>query len=175
MSRKHFLTAVALVAFVLSARILPHPANFAPLTAVAIFSGSLFPRRYAALIPLVAAVLSDIFLGFYNVMPIVWACYLLIALASGRWLKQSSVLRGASLTVAASVFFFVATNLAVWAFSGMYTPNLHGLAHCFTLALPFFRNSLLGDLVYTASLFGTYGVVRMILRTQPAHPKVVAQ
>jgi len=166
MNRKQFLIATALVAFVFCSRLLPHPANFAPLTAVAIFSGSLFPRRFAVFVPVAAAVLSDVFLGFYNVMPIVWACYLLIALASSRWLKQASILRGASFTVAASVFFFATTNLAVWAFSGMYTHNINGLSQCFTLALPFFRNSLLGDLIYTASLFGCYSFAQAYAHTK---------
>lgn len=160
MNRKYLIALSSLVVFGVSARLLPHPDNFAPLTALAIFSGSLFPRRYAAFVPLLAAVLSDIFLGFYDIMPIVWACYLLIALASNRWLKQPSFLGGFAFTVGASLSFFVITNLAVWAFSNMYAHTTAGLVECFTLALPFFRNSLLGDLVYVTSLFGLYAAVR---------------
>lgn len=160
MSRKYFIAALALIVFGVSVRLLPHPDNFAPLTALAIFSGSLFPRRYAAFVPLVAAVLSDIFLGFYNIIPIVWGCYLVIALASNRWLKRPSLLQGFAFTIGSSVFFFVVTNLAVWIFGGMYAHTFAGLSECFTLALPFFRNSLLGDLVYTTSLFGLYAAAK---------------
>jgi hypothetical protein len=168
--KKYVGIALALVVFGVALRLLPHPANFAPLTALAIFSGSFLPRRYGLAVPLLAAVISDIFIGFYGIMPIVWACYLIIALASGRFLRHPTVLSGLGFTVAASGFFFVSTNFAVWLFGGMYPHTLAGLQQCYLLAIPFFRNSLLGDLTYTGSLFALATLAVMIVR--PKHTTV---
>lgn len=81
---------------------------------------------------------------------------MLIALASSYWLKRPRFLKGVLFTLSASVFFFVVTNFAVWAGSGIYAHSFGGLVSCFTLALPFFRNTALSDALYTAALFGMY-------------------
>jgi hypothetical protein len=167
MKRQYLLIALGLAVFGIILRLLPHPDNFAPLTALAIFSGSILPRRYGAWVALAAAIISDAFIGFYSIMPIVWACYLIMALASNRWLKKPSFLSGFGFTVAASTFFFIVTNLAVWLFGNMYAHTFAGLIQCYALAIPFFRNSLLGDLTYVASLFCFLALVRVL-----AAPKI---
>jgi hypothetical protein len=148
--------ALCLIAIGVALRIMPHPANFAPIAALAIFGGAVLPRKSAIWVPLGAMVLSDAVIGFYSLMPLIWACYLLIALASSHWLRQRSLRRGVALTLSASVFFFAVTNFGVWLTSGMYTHNWSGIVSCYTMALPFFRNTLLSDLVYTGALFGIY-------------------
>lgn len=175
--KKQLLLVAALITYVIVTRLLPHLNNFAPLMAVAIFSGAYMSRRMAIGTALAAAVLSDILLGFYtpSVMFVVWACYALVALSSSQWLKQPKLVRGGLFTVAGSVFFFVATNFAVWAGSGMYAHSLAGLERCFAMGVPFFRNSLLGDLFYTGALFGIAALVSALLHrslkssTQPQH------
>jgi hypothetical protein len=155
-SRRQLLLAAALVAYAVSLRLLPHPANFAPLTAVAIFGGAYLSKRLSVAMVLAAAIVSDMLVGFYGlgVMLAVWACYVLITLASHRWLRRRpTVLAGGLMTVSSSLFFFAVTNFAVWADGGLYAHNLTGLERCFVMALPFFRNSLGGDLFYTATLF----------------------
>lgn len=151
-------TALSLVALGAGARLLPHPANFAPIGAIVIFGGAVLPKRLAVWVPLVALMASDLVIGFYDIMPIVWACYGVVALAGNRWLRRPTLLRGGLLTVCASLFFFVVTNCAVWAASGMYAHTFAGLAQCYAMALPFFRNSLLSDLLYTGVLFSVYTV-----------------
>jgi hypothetical protein len=142
-------------------RLLPHPANFAPITAVAIFGGAMLPRKLALWVPLSAMMISDMVIGFYNIMLVIWGCYALIALASSLWLRKPNFRRGATLTVSASVFFFIVTNFAVWAAGGMYAHTWAGLVQCYNMALPFFRNTALSDAFYTASLFSLYALVRM--------------
>jgi hypothetical protein len=91
-------------------------------------------------------------------MPLIWACYLLIALASSKWMRPASLRKGVVLTLSSSVFFFVVTNFGVWLTSGMYVHNWSGIVSCYTLALPFFRNTLMSDAVFTAALFGIYAL-----------------
>ncbi|HSX42955.1 MAG TPA: DUF6580 family putative transport protein [Candidatus Saccharimonadales bacterium] len=150
--------ACALIAVAVCLRLLPHPANFAPVAAIALFGGTVLPRYIAPWVPLGAMATSDLFLGFYDIISITWACYVLIALASSQWLQRPTVRRVGVMTLLASLFFFVATNFAVWAAGTMYTHDLAGLVQCYELALPFFRGTLVSDLVYTASLFGLYAL-----------------
>jgi hypothetical protein len=155
---KKYQIAITLVLITLAVvmRLLPHPANFAPVTAIALFGGATLPRRYAVLAPLLAMMISDTLIGWYSLMPVTWGCYALIALASSIWLRGHSIGRGISLTAGSSVFFFLVTNFAVWVGGGLYVHNLAGLERCFVMALPFFRNTALSDMLYTASLFGLY-------------------
>jgi len=150
--------ALCLIVIGVSLRLLPHPANFAPIAAISIFGGSVLPRKLAVWVPLVAMMLSDVVIGLYSLMPVIWGCYALIALASSLWLRQPTLLKGAVLTVSSSVFFFVVTNFAVWLASGMYPHSWSGIVACYTLAVPFFRNTLLSDAIYTSALFGVYAL-----------------
>jgi len=170
---KKYQIAITLVLITLAVvmRLLPHPANFAPVTAIALFGGATLPRRYAVLAPLLAMMLSDTLIGWYSLMPVTWGCYALIALASSVWLRGRGLGRGVALTAGSSVFFFAVTNFAVWAGGGLYPHTLAGLERCFVLALPFFRNTALSDMIYTAGLFSLYllatRAATKLLRTQP--------
>jgi len=150
--------AFSLIAIGISLRLLPHPANFAPITAIAIFGGAVLPRRAAVWVPLAAMMVSDLFIGFYDIIWVTWACYAVIALASHYWLRTLTLRRGVAVTLSASLFFFIVTNFAVWAASGMYAHTWHGFIQCYIMAVPFFRNTLASDLVYTAVLFGLYAL-----------------
>jgi len=59
---------------------------------------------------------------------------------------------GASLL--GSILFFLITNWAVWAFGELYTKDVSGLIMSYGMGLPFFRNTLLGDLFYVCVFFG---------------------
>lgn len=160
--REHAVAGVAVLSIGLAvlARILPHPANFAPVAAVAILGGAVLPRRLAIITPVLAMVVSDVIIGMYDwrIMCTVWVCYGVTAYASSRVLKKPTVVRGMALTLAASCFFFVVTNFAVWAASGMYAHTWQGLASCYYFALPFFRNTILGDTFYVMILFFVFVV-----------------
>lgn len=149
--------AICLILIAISLRLIPHPPNFAPIAAVAIFGGALLPRRFAIAVPLAAIVATDFIIGFHDLILVTWGSYALIALGSNILLsKRHSFLRGVSVTLASSIFFFVTTNFAVWLTSGMYARTWNGLIECFTLALPFFRNTLASDLFYVSAMFGLY-------------------
>lgn len=163
--------AVGLTALAAILRILPHPANFAPVTAMAIFGGAILPRRLAIWVPLGTMMISDLVIGWHHLIPLTWGCYALIGLTSSYVMKKPNLVRGLSITMASSVFFFVATNLAVWQWDKMYDHTWSGLGQCFTMALPFFRNTALSDLFYTAVLFGTYYLISRASRRMMVHKK----
>ncbi len=144
-------------------RLLPHPPNFAPIAAIALFGGVYLSRKFALGIPILAMLVSDIFIGFYKpvVMASVYGSFVLCGLI-GLWLKKhkkAGTIIGSSLLC--SVLFFIITNFAVWAFTPWYTKTLAGLVQCYVLALPFFRNTLLGDIFYVGVFFGVYELVRV--------------
>ncbi len=146
-------------------RLVEHAPNFTPLAATAIFAGFFFRSRMLALtVPIAALAISDLLgAGFYDarIMIAVYACIAVPALVGrfvrGRWMPVRVL--GASL--AASVLFFAVTNFAHFLFTPMYEKSLAGLLECYTLALPFFRNTLLGDLSWSFLFFGAYAVLPM--------------
>src|SRR5579859_4959221 len=127
-------TGIAAVLVLLAAalRILPHPWNFTPIGAMAIFSGSLFRNRWAAvLLPLAALFAGDLFVGFHKLMFAVYASFAL-SVAIGRWLAESrTVVRIGGAVFLGAAQFYVLTNLAMWAIAGFYPKTSVGLAACY--------------------------------------------
>ena len=161
----NLITAILIILFAALSRIIPHPANFAPIAAIALFSGAYLNKKYACVIPIAAMLLSDIILGFHSGMIWVYGSFVIIAFM-GLWLKNNKkLLRIAGTTIASSVLFFVVTNFGVWT-GGMYGYTFNGLIECYTMAIPFFRNSVAGDVLYVAVMFGLYELVtRYVFRT----------
>ena len=145
-------------------RLVPHPPNFSPIDAMALFSGAYLGRRWMAFAaPLAALFLSDLVLGFYHGMVTVYATVALIVVI-GWWLSSSrSPLRIAAAALAGSVTFFVITNFGMWLFSGFYPLTSAGLAACYVAAIPFFQNTVAGDLFYAALLFGGFRIAELML------------
>jgi len=147
-------------------RVLPHPANFAPIAAMAIFGGVYLGKKQAFIIPLAAMIVSDVFIGFDSV-PMRIAVYgsFIISVLIGLWLKNHKNAKNIILgTLLSSVIFFSVTNFAVWAFGSMYPKSLAGIFECFALAIPFFRNTILGDMFYSGAFFGGYEFIRNLLK-----------
>lgn len=159
-STAHVLLLIALTVAVALSRLLPHPPNFSPVEAVALFGGAVFASRYVALlVPLAAMLLSDAFLGFHSGMWLIYGCMAVIALAGTFMRGRITALRVLGSGIGAAVFFFVVTNFAVWAGSGMYALSFDGLLTCYVAAIPFFANSLAGVLVYSLVLFGAHALL----------------
>ncbi|HEY4509919.1 MAG TPA: DUF6580 family putative transport protein [Candidatus Paceibacterota bacterium] len=163
---KKFLVTFLLFATAISvaARLLPHPANFTPMAALALFAGVYAAKvsKWYLLLPLGAMLVSDLFVGFYEwqTMAVVYASFfaigligLLTRMCETRFHTFYAVILAA---VSGSVLFYLTTNFAVWAFSGMYAPTLDGLMFSYYMGLPFFKFTLLGDLFYVFLFFGIY-------------------
>lgn len=156
MNKTRFTLLAGMILAASASRLIPHPPNFTPIAALALLGGASFAdKRAAFLVPLAGLFLSDLVLGFYAITPIVYGSFALIV-CLGFWLRRrQSVWRIAGASVIGAVLFFVVTNLGVWAFDTLYPKTLNGLADCYVAAIPFFRNTLLSDLLYSALLFGS--------------------
>lgn len=153
--------AVSIVVLAAASRLVKHPFNFTPVAAMAIFAGCYLDRKWAVILPLAAMFVSDYFIGFYD-WPVMASVYAGIAAAFfiGRLIskrkKWYNIIAG---SLSASIIFFIVTNFSVWAFFAWYPHTLAGLLNCFALALPFFRNTIMGDVIYTTVFFGVYETV----------------
>ncbi len=155
----NFRIAALLAAIACAAvfRLVPHPPNFSPIAAMALFSGAYLPRRALAFAaPLAALFLSDLVLGFYPGIAFVYASVALTVVIGWAISTKRSAPRIASAAVAGSVLFYVLTNFGTWLTTDMYPKTIEGLAACYVAAIPFFQNTLAGDLVFTALLFGVF-------------------
>jgi hypothetical protein len=149
------------------ARLLPHPPNVTPIAAMALFGGAyLANRKLAFALPLLAMLLSDLVLGltiYGKVLlfsqPAVYLCLLATVAIGGLIRSSKSWWTVAVASLGSSVMFFLATNFAVWAFESLYPRNWSGLIACYTAALPFFRNSMAGDLCFAVILFGGFALL----------------
>ena len=145
-------------------RLLPHPWNATPMGALFLFSGATFrSKRDSLLIPLGALLFSDflvvhfIYDGKYAwFTPYTWAGFLLVGLIGWALRERITFARVAAGSLAGAVTFFLVTNFGVWASWKMYPPTWAGLTACYVAALPFLRDTLLGDLSYAAIMFGSY-------------------
>jgi hypothetical protein len=138
-------------------RLIPHPPNFAPIAAMALFSGAYFNKKsFAFAVPLAAMFLTDAIIGFHSSMWIVYLSFALIVVIGMFMLKKISIKNVIVASVTASISFFLITNFGVWAFGTMYPKNIAGLIECYIAAIPFIQNTLLGDLFYSGIMFGIF-------------------
>jgi general stress protein CsbA len=160
------ILAIIIVVIGVLLRIIPHMPNFAPVAAVALFSGVYFSKKMAIALPVILMLVSDIFIGFYEpkLMISVYASFILCGLL-GFWLKNHKKWRmilGCS--ICSSFVFFILTNFTVFAFTPWYPKTIFGITKCYLMALPFFRNTLLGDLFYTGVFFGAYELADILAK-----------
>ena len=173
MNKNRYTVLAGMVLTAALARLIPHPPNFSPIAALALFSGASFgSKRAAFLVPLAGLVLSDLVLGFYAVTPVVYGSFALIT-CLGFWVRRNQNLT--RLTVAAiagAVLFFALTNFGVWLFDTLYPRTLVGLTDCYIAAIPFFWNTLRSDLLYSTLLFGSLLIAEkrwpMLAQTAPS-------
>lgn len=134
-----------------------HPANFSVVGALALFGGFYFKKGWGVAMPVAIMLITDVIFGFYQpgIMAAVYLCLIFNALL-GSFIKNKIMGRSVFFSLFGSVVFFLVTNFAVWSLGGWYEHSMNGLVNCYTMALPFFRNSLIGDLFYALILFGAY-------------------
>ncbi len=160
-TRSELLFDLALVAFLIAfdvtARLLPHAPGFLPVAASGLFAARMLRMpALAVLVPIAAMGLSGFGLAGddWRVSLIVYAAITLPAVAGILTRRWRGTLPVVGTMVSCSLVFFAASNIAVWAFSGMYPLTWDGLVACYVVALPFLDKTVLGDLFWTAVLFG---------------------
>lgn len=156
--RQLIIIVLSLVGFGVIMRLMPHMPNATPVTALA-FVGSLYlGRKWAITLPLAVMLVADIFIGFYAwpIMLSVYGSFAFIGLWSWISRKYKKPLHLGGAVAGSSLMFFFITNGAVWAFSPWYEKSFTGLLFAYEMGLPFLRNMLVGDLVYTFSLVAAF-------------------
>lgn len=169
------LVLAGLIAVAALTRLLPHPPNFSPVEAIALFGGAYFASRWLAiLVPLAGMFLSDValavangglYLGHLASVPYmaIYACILLSAVLGFGLHGKVNGGRVLGYSLAGSILFFVVTNFAVWLMatpvSGHPACNA-GLLPCYAAGVPFFQWTVLGTLFYSALLFGGFAMLR---------------
>ncbi|HWR36502.1 MAG TPA: DUF6580 family putative transport protein [Clostridia bacterium] len=150
-----YLFVVAAIAL----RFLPHPLSFTPVAASLLFFGARMPRKHAW-IPLAMLAASDVILtkvmyGYPLTADhvLTWAWYAAILGLGSLLANNGSALRIAGASLTASISFFVVSNFAVWMVWDMYPKTLSGLMTSYVAAVPYFRNTLASDLLFTAVVF----------------------
>jgi hypothetical protein len=166
------LVLAVLILLAALSRLLPHPPNFSPVEAIALFGGACFASRaWAFAVPMLAllasdlvmaAVIGDSYAGYLGSMSF-WSVYACIALTTLMGLRLRGKAGGARLlgySLAGSVLFFLVTNLAAWIASPLYPQTAAGLASAYVAGIPFFQWTVLGTLAYVAILFGGFALLR---------------
>ncbi len=156
------IIGILLVVFGVSLRLLPHADNFTPVTAIAYFGGVVLSPAIALTVPLIVMIASDILIGPHDLFLVTWGSFFIVSLIGVGIRKNAKWTRVLFGAVGGSVFYFLSTNLAVFFFQNMYPKTWAGLVECFVMAMPFFRNSLLGDLAYTAAFFGLFFMAKSL-------------
>ena len=164
MKNARFLLGCSLVVLATVLRIVPHLWNLTPVGAVSLFAGATFDRRrWAFAIPLGAMFLGDTLLelltghGYHSLMPVVYATFAVIV-CFGMVLRsrRRSPLAVGSGAVASATLFFIVTNFAMWTISTIYPHTFAGLVACYIGGIPYYGTMLIGDVVFSALLFGTF-------------------
>jgi hypothetical protein len=180
---KNFIAPSFVIFVAVLTRLFPHAPNFAPIGALALFGGAYLNKRYSIFIIIATMLVSDYLLLYINPFASQWInlskiyspvdllhsstfyvyASFLIYFLIGRFItRRKSVFTIGLGAFAGSVLFFLITNAAVW-INGAYARDLSGLWQSYVMGIPFFRNTLLGDLFYTGAFFASYELIKKLL------------
>jgi hypothetical protein len=161
MNIQRITIVVSMIVVAAASTLLPHPPNFTPLAAIALFAGAqLKDRRLAFGITFGTLLLRDAILGFHVLMPVVYACYAVNVCLGFLLREKQHPGRIAAASLFGSVLFFAITNFAVWAAFDTYAHTAQGLSACYVAAIPYFRNTLASDLLYSVLMFGMFAFAK---------------
>ncbi len=152
-TKEHSAWIIGVIILLAMFRFVPHPPNATPIAAMALFAGAFFSNRiHAYLVPLVAMILSDLILGFHSTVLYVYAG-IMATVVIGSFLNQVTVFRVGMAAIIASIVFFLITNFGAWMHHNMYSQDLNGLLQAYVAGIPFLRNSLIANLIFSYLVF----------------------
>ena len=152
---------ISLILLLAFSRLMPHPPNFTPIIAMGLFGGAyIHSRSLAVLIPICSIFLSDLFLGFHETAYFVYGSLLLVTILGMILIKKITIKNCTVAALSSSLLFFLITNFGVWLIGPYYPKNIQGILACYTMALPFLGNTLLGTLFYSSVMFGGYELLK---------------
>ena len=155
-------------------RLIPHPPNFAPIGAMALFGSAYYMQKYLAfIVPIISMWISDLlinnilynqyfdhFVWFYKGFYWTYGAFILIVIIGFFLLKKVKIKNLIIASLAASVTFFLVSNFGVWASGSMYPKTISGLLACYTAGIPFLKNTITGDFIYSIVLFGAFELAK---------------
>ena len=170
MGNNKYILLTFIIFAVAFSRLIPHPLNYSPLGALALFAGAKFANKFWGIsVVILATFISDVVLNnffyktmfptftlFYNGWYIVYLSYGLIALLGYALLKKVTIVRVLGGAVMASIIFFIVSNFSYWTSYNLYSKDLQGLIMGYTAAIPFFKGTLIGTITWSMVLFGVY-------------------
>ena len=184
MNIKNFIGPAFIIIIAVLIRLFPHPPNFAPIAAMALFGGTYLNKKYSIAIVFGTLILSDYLLlyinpfssqllnfskiyspaaMFHSTTIFVYGSFLLVALL-GVWLRSHKSFKNIlTASLSSSILFFLVTNFGVWA-QGAYGGDITGLWQSYVMGIPFFKNTVVGDLFYVGLFFGSFEIVSSILK-----------
>lgn len=158
------MLAILLLAIGVFSRLIIHVDNFTPVIALALFGGVYLSRKQAIFLPIALFAITDIIIGFHKTMFFTWGSVLLIVLIGLAVRKKKNWATVLSGGIVSAVLFYIVTNFGVWMMTGMYPLTLAGLGECYVAAIPYFRSTLTGTLLFGAILFCGYEAMMALAR-----------
>ena len=151
---------IVIIILIAITRLIPHPPNFTPIFAIILFGGAYIKDyRLAIAIPLASMLLSDLYIsGFHSSLPFVYLGLALIIVMGLMLRNNINIINCAISFLSGPILFFLITNFGVWIIG--YPKSIVGILECYTVAIPFFYNSLFGTVIYGIVLFGGYEVIK---------------
>jgi len=166
-SKNTIIVFITLLVLVLLSRWVSHLWNFTLVGGAFLFAGSYFKdKKISVALMLLALLVSDLVIGFHDQMPSVYFSYLVIVALGFLLTNSSSRLKIIGVSFLGSLLFYFITNFAVWFQGVLYPKTLAGLLDCYVMALPFYRNQLISDIL---SSFAFFEVARKVTRHLTRH------
>jgi hypothetical protein len=160
MNIHRFVVIGAMIIVAAAASLVPHPPNFTPLAAIALFAGAHLDRRAAFALAIGSLLVRDMILGVHVLMPVIYACYAFNVFL-GSWLNgKHSPARIVRTSLIGSIAFFIVTNFASWIAFDTFSKTADGLLACYLAGIPYFRNTVASDLIYSLAMFGLFALAQ---------------
>ena len=160
----NILLIIILTLFAVFSRLIPHPPNFTPLLAIALYAGISFKNKKLFIIPLVAMIVSDVFLGYHSSILWVYFSLLIIFYIGYVSFKKYSFTNLILLSIISSLMFFILTNFGVWIIG--YPKTFEGLMACYIAAIPFFHNTLFSTILFSTIFHFSYKYSILVFDTK---------
>ena len=153
----NFIFIISIIIVGVFSRLIPHLPNFTPVAAIALFGGTFINKKFLAfIIPFVILLISDILIGFHGYMLSVYVSFAITVTLGFQVRKKVGITSVLTASLISSVLFYVITNVAVWYGSPFFAQDISGLIKCYIVAIPFFNNSMFGDLFFSSIFFSIY-------------------
>ena len=163
MKKEGFFAVLGVLFFAVASRLIPHPWGVTAIGGASLFCGFYIKdNALKYVLPLLAMLISDMFLGFHSTMLFVYSGLVLIIFL-GSSVKTLKLNNWLLTTVFSSLVFFAITNFGVWALNAYYANTTLGLLECYLMGIPFLEKQVVGDLIFSGIFFGTY---KLALRFQ---------